>query len=182
MTFIENDVWDYVIVGSGVLGLSTAFYLKKSSPDTKILLLDKYPGAGYGNTGKSNAAFRNIFDTSLNIQLSNSTMNFFRNKAKNGYDLDLKEVGYLWLLTESQFQSKNSPTINLEVKNKQVDISLLEFMSINNIEYEVYNKEQLSDLLPDLILEFKENHQNEKNIEDDIVKGKNIQYKLLVKQ
>ena len=41
MTIVENDIWDYVIVGSGVLGLSTAYYLKKNLSSAKILLLDK---------------------------------------------------------------------------------------------------------------------------------------------
>jgi len=43
----EHDV---VIVGAGILGLSTAYHIKKTHPDTDILVIDKLSGPGQANT------------------------------------------------------------------------------------------------------------------------------------
>jgi glycine/D-amino acid oxidase-like deaminating enzyme len=163
MVQVEKEIWDYIIVGAGVLGVATAYYLKKKLPNKKILLIDKYSGAGFGNTGKSNAAYRN-------------TTNFYKFMEKKGSNLDLKEVGYLWLLTEDQFTAKNQPSISIEENNTDSKISLLDFLNTNNIEYEIFNKDELRDLLPFLKQEFAKTNEN------NLVNGLNIKYGFLGKQ
>jgi len=54
----EHDV---VIVGAGILGLSTAYHIKKTHPDTDILVIDKLSGPGQANT-----AARALFSTAKN--------------------------------------------------------------------------------------------------------------------
>ena len=99
------------MVGAGILGTATAKYLSEELPDKSILLLDKFSGAGQGNTGKSNACYRNVFDTKLNIQLCNASLSYYKDIESDGCDLGLKEVGYLWLLTEDQFKLRKRESI-----------------------------------------------------------------------
>jgi 2-polyprenyl-6-methoxyphenol hydroxylase-like FAD-dependent oxidoreductase len=32
---------DYLVIGAGVVGLSTAYYIKKSSPKSRVVVVDK---------------------------------------------------------------------------------------------------------------------------------------------
>ena len=55
--------FDHVIVGAGVVGAATAYHLKRLSPDSRVLLLDRENRVGAGNTAKSAALYRNIFSS-----------------------------------------------------------------------------------------------------------------------
>lgn len=59
------------------MGVASAFHLKKNNPDKKILLIDRFGAPGQGNTGRSNAMFRNTFSSADNQVLSNSTIDFY---------------------------------------------------------------------------------------------------------
>jgi len=50
--------YDAVIVGAGILGLSTAYHIKNRHPNTQVLVVDKLNAAGQANTAKSSGAFR----------------------------------------------------------------------------------------------------------------------------
>lgn len=47
--------YDYIIIGAGIAGLSTAYWLEKQSPNSKIAIIDKYSLA-FGASGR-NAGF-----------------------------------------------------------------------------------------------------------------------------
>ncbi|MEX1058437.1 MAG: L-2-hydroxyglutarate oxidase, partial [Natronospirillum sp.] len=44
-------MYDFIIVGGGILGLSTAMQLKQTYPDSRMLLLEKEPGPAAHQTG-----------------------------------------------------------------------------------------------------------------------------------
>lgn len=138
--------WDYIIVGAGVLGTATANYLKGRDTDKKILLVDKYPTAGQGNTGKSNACYRNIFDTDLNVMICTASIEYYRQMEKEGIDLGIEEFGYLWLLSDEQYNARNAKNIKFGEKM----ISLIEFMEENKIKIEMFEKERILEMLPHL--------------------------------
>ncbi|MDH5390463.1 MAG: FAD-binding oxidoreductase [Candidatus Bathyarchaeota archaeon] len=54
--------YDIIVVGAGIIGMSSAYHLQKN-PDKKILVIDKEPGAGQGNTAKAAGMFRNTFSS-----------------------------------------------------------------------------------------------------------------------
>ena len=52
---IPEKTYDYLIIGAGIAGLSTAYWLEKKSPHAKIAVIDKY-SLGFGASGR-NAGF-----------------------------------------------------------------------------------------------------------------------------
>lgn len=101
---MENQ-YDIIVVGAGVLGASSAFHLKRNNPTKNILLVDRYPSHSQGNTGRSNAMFRNTFTSYDNRTLSDSSIDFYIGLQKSGVDIEIRQTGYLWLLSESQLSS-----------------------------------------------------------------------------
>ncbi|MCE7734363.1 MAG: FAD-binding oxidoreductase [Candidatus Heimdallarchaeota archaeon] len=143
----SNMVWDYVFVGAGIFGVSAAKSLLERKPNSKILLIDKYSASGQGNTVKSNACYRNVFETDINIKLCNSSIDYYKfveNHEKT--DLGLKDIGYLWLLTKEQMDSRDVKSIS--INNQDSRISLLEFLKLNQVEYTVFTKDQLNQMFP----------------------------------
>jgi spermidine dehydrogenase len=51
----DNGDYEVIVVGSGMAGLAAAFYLTRSRPGTRILLIDGQPVPG-GNAGRDDAA------------------------------------------------------------------------------------------------------------------------------
>jgi glycine/D-amino acid oxidase-like deaminating enzyme len=96
--------YDAVVVGAGVLGLSTAYHIKCNHPDAKILVVDKYNAVGQGSTAKSASAFRCFFSSYTNYVLARSSIEFYK-YLQESLSVDLKQqwVGYLWLLDEEDY-------------------------------------------------------------------------------
>src|SRR5712692_10445593 len=65
-----------------------------------------YGGPGQGNTGRSNAMFRNTFSSRDNQVLSNEAIDYYlhvQNKMKE--DIGLEQIGYLWLMGNKQLSA-----------------------------------------------------------------------------
>lgn len=90
--------YDIVVVGAGVFGLSSAYHLHRAHPSETMLVLDARSGPGEGSTGASAAMVRNVFTSSDNRHLANSSIDFYRSIQEGGEDLELDLYGYLWLL------------------------------------------------------------------------------------
>jgi glycine/D-amino acid oxidase-like deaminating enzyme len=111
--------YDVVIVGSGILGLSTAYHIKNAHPKVEILVIDKLRSAGQGNTARSAAAFRCIFSSRTNYALADSSVEFYRHLQEDlGVDLKLQWLGYLWLLTKEGYKEIHSTFKDLAHKNE----------------------------------------------------------------
>lgn len=94
-------MFDYIVLGAGIVGLATAFHLKRLDPDSSVLVVDKEPGPGGGDTGRSAAAFRVFFTGRLNMLLAGSSVDFYRHvQEEEGHDLGMMWIGYLFLLDE----------------------------------------------------------------------------------
>jgi glycine/D-amino acid oxidase-like deaminating enzyme len=96
--------YDVLVVGAGILGLSTACYLKLRNPQLQVLVVDKLGAAGRGSTAKSAAAFRCFFSSGTNYALANSSVDFYRDLQQDlEVDLKLRRCGYLWCFTEETY-------------------------------------------------------------------------------
>jgi glycine/D-amino acid oxidase-like deaminating enzyme len=94
--------YDLIIVGAGILGLAGARHILRQAPGLRLLVLDRLPGPGQGNSARSAAAFRGLFTSPVNRQLSRASISFYEALQANGIELVLKKIGYLWLLTSGQ--------------------------------------------------------------------------------
>ncbi len=103
--------YDVLIIGAGIIGLSTAYYIKTANPELDVLVIDKLGAAGQGSTAKSAAAFRCLFYSSTNFALADSSAEFYKHVQENlGVDLKLQWTGYLWLFDENGYR-KVLPTL-----------------------------------------------------------------------
>ena len=140
MTGEENQRrWDVLIIGAGIIGLSTAYHLKKNDHDLEILVIDRNAAAAQGDTGKSMACVRDAFTTDVNRFLAKSTIEFYRQvQDEKHVNLNLDLIGYLWLLTESAFRK-------FESKESE--------MRKQGIRLRIFDGKDLNDLIPSLILD-----------------------------
>jgi len=122
------------------MGLSTAYHMKKKDPSKNIVVIDKYAGPGQGNSAKSEGGFRNMFTSSTNYLLADTSIDaFFHMEKELGYDLKLEDIGYMWLFSEDQYK---------EIK------PAIEHMREEGVELTVYNQEQLNEMIPSLMTDF----------------------------
>ncbi len=134
------DEFDLVVVGAGIMGMASAYYLKKNNRDKKILVLDRLGGPGQGNTGRSNAMFRNTFSSADNQTLANSSIDFYQKvQGDMKVDIGLQQIGYLWLMSEGQL-SASEP--------------FLRGMEQNQIKITRFGAAELKERLPGLVTDF----------------------------
>ena len=96
--------YDALVVGAGILGLSTAYHIKVRNPEANVLVVDKLGAAGQGSTAKSAAAFRCLFYSRTNFDLADSSVEFYKHVEKDlGFDLKMSWIGYLWLFDEERY-------------------------------------------------------------------------------
>ncbi len=86
-----------IVIGGGVIGVSTAFHLAEAGvPD--VLLLDR-ESFGSGSTCKAAGGVRAMFSDEVNIALGKRSLEAFSSFGERpGQEIDLHRVGYLFLL------------------------------------------------------------------------------------
>lgn len=89
-----------VIVGGGVIGCSAAFHLAEAGVD--VLLLERAELAS-GSTSRAAGGVRAQFSDPLNIQIAQRSLAAFREFSRRpGWEIDLKQVGYLFVLSRDE--------------------------------------------------------------------------------
>jgi len=90
-----------VIVGGGVMGVSIAFHLAEAGM-RDVLLLDR-SALGSGSTCKAAGGVRAQFSDPLNVALGARSLTAFeRFGERPGQEIDLHQVGYLFLLDDEE--------------------------------------------------------------------------------
>lgn len=93
---------DVVIVGSGIVGSSIAYYLTESGC-SNVLVIEREAYQGKGSTGKSMGGVRAQFATPVNIQMSLYSIPIFRDFDEIlGHPSGYKPQGYLFVATEER--------------------------------------------------------------------------------
>ncbi|MGW3206056.1 NAD(P)/FAD-dependent oxidoreductase [Streptomyces sp. NPDC001135] len=91
------DFADVVIVGGGVMGVSTAFHLAEAG--VRNIVVVERSDLGCGSSGKPIGGVRAQFSDPLNIELGNRSLHAYREFPRRpGADIGLDTVGYLFLL------------------------------------------------------------------------------------
>lgn len=90
-----------VIIGGGVIGLSTAFHLAEAG--VRDVLLVERDTLGSGSTCRAAGGVRAQFSDQVNIELGRRSLQAFERFAERpGGEIDLHQTGYLFLLDTSE--------------------------------------------------------------------------------
>lgn len=121
-----------VIIGGGVVGLSTAYHLA-SSGVSDVVLLEK-DEFGSGSTSKAAGGVRAQFSDTVNIELGARSLRTFETFAETfGQEIDLRQVGYLFLLEEPEhvaaFQRNVALQNELGVPSRMIEVAEAKAMS-----------------------------------------------------
>ncbi|MEO7602396.1 MAG: FAD-dependent oxidoreductase [Sphingomicrobium sp.] len=73
-----DDIADVIIIGAGIIGLSTAFQIARRSA-LKIVVLEKGPGLGERSTGASSAVCGFRYSRPEMVQLAKNGIEAYRN-------------------------------------------------------------------------------------------------------
>lgn len=102
-----------VVIGGGVMGVSIAFHLAEAGhSDVVVVEADQL---GSGSTSKAAGGVRLQFSDAVNIELALRSLDAFeRFDARPGFDIDLQQVGYLFLLTDADDVSTFERSVALQ--------------------------------------------------------------------
>jgi glycine/D-amino acid oxidase-like deaminating enzyme len=103
---------DVVVVGGGVIGLSTAFHLAEAGAD---VVLAERGELGSGSSSKAAGGIRAQFSDALNIAISQRSIQAYRDFARRpGWEIDFDPIGYLFVLDDEQQISAFERSIALQ--------------------------------------------------------------------
>ena len=128
-----------------MLGLSSAYHIKRRDPSKRVVVIEKLGGPGQGNTAKSMGAFRSIFTSETNFLLTDSTIDWLIHlQGELGHDLRLHMLGYLWLFSESQYRRLSSSLSKIRARGTETT---------------TFDEDELRRLIPDLVTDFSEDEE-----------------------
>jgi len=113
---IPANHFDFIVIGGGVMGASTAYHLAARG-FKKVLLLEKDEFFGQGATGRCAGGVRYQFSTEINIRLSMESLPMLeRFEEEIGQAIDYRKCGYLFILSNK----KDAATFkrNVALQNK----------------------------------------------------------------
>ena len=95
---------DLVIIGGGIVGAATAFFAARAG--LRVVVIEKRPALGTLTTPAATGAFRLQFDNPDELALVREGVALYTHFAEAaelpGYDLGLRQQGYLWLATRDE--------------------------------------------------------------------------------
>ena len=115
-----------VIIGGGVVGLSTAYHLASAGVSDVVLI--EQDELGSGSTSKAAGGVRAQFSDAVNIELGARSLRAFETfGATFGQEIDLRQVGYLFLLERPEhveaFEKNIALQNELGVPSRLVDVT-----------------------------------------------------------
>ncbi|MGE5731240.1 MAG: NAD(P)/FAD-dependent oxidoreductase, partial [Gemmatimonas sp.] len=93
-----SDSADVVVIGGGIMGVSTAYHLAARGC-RNVTVLESGEMFGLGSTGLNAGGVRHQFSTAVNIELSKLSIGMMERFADEmGQEVGLRRCGYLFLL------------------------------------------------------------------------------------
>lgn len=130
---------DVVIIGAGIMGLSTAYHLARRGC-RNVLVLEKEGLPGLGSTGKNAGGIRHQFSTKVNVELSRLSFQMFDCfEEEFEQSIELNHCGYLFLI-----DNENSLQYFHQCADLQRNLG---------VETEILSLSEIEDLIPEFHLE-----------------------------
>ena len=105
-----RDGYDVVIVGGGIMGASTAWFLTQEPDfDGSVLVIERDPSYAFASTTHTNSCMRQQFSTELNVRISQFAADFVKTiRERMGGDervpqLSIRSFGYMYLAADRDF-------------------------------------------------------------------------------
>lgn len=116
---------DVVIIGGGVMGVSTAFHLAEAGADVVLFERDELAS---GSTSRAAGGVRAQFSDPVNIALGRRGLELFEDFARRpGGEIGLKQYGYLFLLSDpddvAAFEASIAVQNDLGVPSRMLDVA-----------------------------------------------------------
>ena len=142
----SNNMFDIIVLGSGIAGVSVAAELSKES---SVCILEKENITSYHSTGRSFAFYLESYGNETIRKLTSSSKNFFiDNSNLDNKNSILKSRGMLHIATEEQnenllFNYKELTKINknLNILNSKETLKLLPCLNNKYIHSSIYDQE-----------------------------------------
>jgi sarcosine oxidase, subunit beta len=117
---------EVVVVGGGVMGTSIAFHLAEAGV-RRVVLVER-DELGSGSTCKAAGGVRAQFSDAVNIQLGARSLEAFaRFGTRPGQEIDLRRVGYLFLLSDPDDVAVFERSVRLQndlgVPSRMIDVA-----------------------------------------------------------
>jgi sarcosine oxidase subunit beta len=117
---------DVVVIGGGVMGLSAAYHL--AAAGVRDVVLFEKAEHGSGSTCKAAGGVRAQFSDAVNIELGRRSLRTFETFRETfGQEIDLHQVGYLFLLDDpahvAAFEANVALQNDLGVRTRMVDVA-----------------------------------------------------------
>ncbi|RFA32672.1 FAD-dependent oxidoreductase [Virgibacillus dokdonensis] len=132
---------DMIIVGGGVIGSSIAYHLLQDGFEGEVTIFEKDNTYAFASTPRSAGGFRQLFTTSVNIQLSRYGLQKYKTFPEDMAvdrglaNIDFKQRGYLFLANKE----------NIESFRKQHQLQRK-----HGVPAELLTKEELCSIIPEL--------------------------------
>jgi len=109
---VETEA-DVVVIGGGVMGTSIAFHLAEAG--VRRVVLAERDALGSGSTSKAAGGVRAQFSDEVNIRLGARSLEAFgRFGTRPGQEIDLRRVGYLFLLSRPEDVAAFERSVDLQ--------------------------------------------------------------------
>jgi sarcosine oxidase subunit beta len=125
-----SETSDVIIIGGGIIGCATGYYLTKKG--LKVNLLEKdYLTAG--STGRCIGGIRQQFSTELSIKVAMESMKkFAAMKDELGQDVEFHRGGYLFLAHSEEKKETYSKLINIQ-RTMGLDVNYIDVGEIEKL-------------------------------------------------
>lgn len=115
-----------VVIGGGIIGLSTAYHL--AAAGVRDIVLVEQAEFGAGSTCKAAGGVRAQFSDAVNIELGRRSLRIFESFRETfGQEIDLHRVGYLFLLDNPEhvaaFEANVALQNELGVPTRMIDVA-----------------------------------------------------------
>ena len=119
-----HKTYDIILVGGGIMGASSAWFLSKNSDFSgRILVIEKDFSYKFSSTSHTNSCLRQQFSSALNIRISQFAADFIKNfKKYMGKDscvpeIKLQNFGYMYLAQTQEMADTLQENYEVQVAN-----------------------------------------------------------------